>query len=431
MSLIDNFYIGIDDTDSTRGMCTTYIGAVLLERLSRYSTVLEARLVRLNPNIEYKTRGNASICIELVPHSTSDIGRIKAAVLDAVREYSVFKDRKTNPGVVFFSGRVPDDFRAFYNRTMHEVIEINDAEKVLKKHHAEFHKFKNGRGIIGALAAIGNGFGDHTYEIIAYREKEMWGKKRLVEKDSVFEMDRRTFPFTFNNVDGDKILITPNSPCPVLFGIRGENPDILNDAYSMIETGENVKATVIYRTNQCTDAHLEKVRKIADIRPYSSVILKGSVSGGPIIIPGGHVIFELTDGEDHIACAAFEPTGDFRWVVNKLVEGDVVTVYGGVKADVRTINLEKIDVVKLKRLVGEKNPLCEMCGRRMESAGRNQKFRCRRCKTYKTKKIKVDIKRDIEERMYQVPPGAMRHLSKPLVRDGRYLFPVPRFSLGS
>ncbi len=420
---MEPIYIGIDDTDSIDGMCTTYIGAVLLERLSRYSHVLEARLIRLNPNIEHKTRGNASVCIELVPHDIGNVDEIKAAVLDAVKEYSVFEDQKTNPGVVFFSGSVPEDFKAFYNRALHEVIEINDAEEILKKHRAEFHKFKNGRGIIGALAAIGSGQGDHTYEVIAYREEVMWGKKRNVDRDSVFEMDRRTYPLTFNNVDGKDILITPNSPCPVLFGIRGEDPGTLNDAYSMIEPGEKVKRTVIYRTNQCTDAHLEKVKRIADIRPYSSVILKGTVSRRPKVIAGGHVIFELTDGRDHIACAAFEPTGRFRFIVDKLVEGDTVTVCGGVKAGIKagkkpisTINLERMDVVELKKLTQERNPLCDGCGRRMESAGRNQKFRCRKCRTHKTKKIKVDIKRDIEERRYQVQPRAMRHLSKPLVR---------------
>ncbi|MDD3112051.1 MAG: tRNA(Ile2) 2-agmatinylcytidine synthetase, partial [Methanofollis liminatans] len=44
-------FIGIDDTDSPAGMCTTYLGAVLVRRLkSAGLTIRETRLVRLNPN---------------------------------------------------------------------------------------------------------------------------------------------------------------------------------------------------------------------------------------------------------------------------------------------------------------------------------------------------------------------------------------------
>ena len=49
--------IGIDDTDSPAGMCTTYLGAVLARRLIHdHMRVREARLVRLNPNVTFKTR---------------------------------------------------------------------------------------------------------------------------------------------------------------------------------------------------------------------------------------------------------------------------------------------------------------------------------------------------------------------------------------
>ena len=53
-------YLGIDDTDSKLGMCTTYLAAVLAERLSGFGLADYPRLIRLNPNIRYKTRGNAA-----------------------------------------------------------------------------------------------------------------------------------------------------------------------------------------------------------------------------------------------------------------------------------------------------------------------------------------------------------------------------------
>lgn len=408
-------HIGIDDTDSIEGMCTTYLGAVLKDELSKFSTVIESKLVRLNPNIEFKTRGNAGISLRI---KTSQAERAKSMVLDTVKKYAVFEDKNTNPGVVFLEGNVPKEFTSIYRRALHEVVPIKDAEETALEHGAEVHKFKNGRGIVGALSAIGSDLdvSDNTYEIIAYRLSENWGTERKVDRESVVQMDKKTFPLTFNNFDykDARVLITPHSPCPVLFGIRGENPDVLPQAYGMVEPGEPIERNILYNTNQGTDAHLEGINSIAEIRPYSSVILKGVVAGEPKTITGGHVIFPLSDGQSYIDCAAYEPTGDFRWIVRELKPDDEVEVSGGVKSD--TVNLEKIEILKLAEVAREENPLCPSCNTRMESAGKHQGFRCKKCKTSAEAKVKTCIERKLENRTYQVAPSAMRHLSKPLVR---------------
>jgi tRNA(Ile2)-agmatinylcytidine synthase len=409
-------HIGIDDTDSLKGMCTTYIGARLGSELAKFSTIVSLKLIRLNPNIEWKTRGNASISLSI---NTKNKEKAKKTTLAIVKKYSELGEENTNPGVVFLEGAIPRAFTDFYHRTLHGVVSIADAEATARRYGAEIHKFKKGRGIIGALAAIGSKLEDHTHEIIVYRMEKNYGRPRKVDKTSVYEMDARTFPITFNNVDyaSSRILITPHSPCPVLFGIRGENPGILTQALDMIKANEPMQRVALFETNQATDAHLEHAGKISEIKPYSSVILEGRVIKRPKIISGGHVIFSITDGEDRIDCAAYEPTKNFRWVVNKLRAGDSVRVFGGVRAGERlTINLEKLEIVKLEKIYKEKNPVCEKCGKHMKSAGKNQGFRCKRCKTHKDKKIRVEVKRDVEEKLYEVPPAAMRHLSKPLVR---------------
>ena len=49
--------IGIDDTDSVDGMCTTYLTAVLIDQVKELGTIKGMpHLIRLNPNIKYKTR---------------------------------------------------------------------------------------------------------------------------------------------------------------------------------------------------------------------------------------------------------------------------------------------------------------------------------------------------------------------------------------
>lgn len=409
-------YIGIDDTDSKKGMCTTYIGARLADELSKFSEISKLKLVRLNPNIKWKTRGNASVCIGI---ETKRKEKAKDLVLSAVEKYAELRERNTNPGVVFFEGRVPEEFRKIYYKALHGIVPLKEVEKIAKMHEAEVHKFKAGRGIIGAVAAMGSEFEDHTYEIIAYRKKENCGKERKVDMASVLKMDSLTFPLTFNNFDyqQNRVLITPHSPCPVLFGIRGENKEVLTQASDMIRLGEDIERVALFKTNQGTDAHLERVENINDIKPYSSVILKGKVIEDPKTISGGHVIFSISDRHGNIDCAAYEPTKDFRWVVKELKVGDIVKAYGGVRNNGRlTINLEKLEILRLNNAYKEINPTCKKCGKSMKSAGKGQGFRCKRCKTNSQEKIKVKVERQLEEKLYQVPPSAMRHLSKPLVR---------------
>jgi tRNA(Ile2)-agmatinylcytidine synthase len=412
------FLVGIDDTDSQSGMCTTYLGALLAERLSSFCHVEKMRLLRLNPNIKWKTRGNASICLWL---KTSKPNRVRKVVLDTVEENAVFKDPRTNPGVVFYSGAPPTEFTDFYWRSLREIIEISEAHALAEEHGAEVHGYKNRRGVIGALAAVGSELPDKTYELIAYRVRQNWGKKRRVNRDSVLRMNEYTYPLTFNNVDpaSERVLITPSSPCPVLLGIRGENEEVLRRAYNMLVIDEPVMGSVIYETNQGTDAHIRSVKNVDDVSAGSSVALRGVVSAEPRVIKGGHVVFSVSDGTRSIDCAAYEPTRDFRRVVASLMPGDEVVVYGGVRMNTRaTINLEKIKILRLREVYEERNPLCGVCGRRMESAGKNQGLRCRRCGTRAEAKERVLRNRAISEKFYQVPPGAMRHLSMPLVRTG-------------
>jgi|Deesub1362B_J571_1020462.scaffolds.fasta_scaffold03848_6 tRNA(Ile2)-agmatinylcytidine synthase len=407
-------HIGIDDTDSAKhGMCTTYIGALLIKRLAKVGEVEEAKLVRLNPNIKYKTRGNAAVALAV---RTKKVEEAKRIAKRAVEEFAVFDDANTNPGIVFYEGKPPKEFNDFYHRALHNVVEIDEAERLLKAYGAEYVKYKLGRGIVGALAAIGAELSQATYEYIAYRTRQRWGTPRNLDVASVLKMDAHTFPLTFNNFDyrERRMLIAPHTPCPVLFGIRGTSAQVVEEAAKMVLPGEEIALSVIYKTNQGTDAHLQEVSRVAEVEPFSSVILTGEVASAPRVIPGGHIFFQLRDayGEE-ITCAAYEPTKQFRNVVRALIPGDRVKVYGGVDES-KTINLEKLEVLKLKR---ERlaNPRCEKCGKRMESAGRGQGYRCRRCKTKAKEKVKEKLERSIEEKLYSVPPIAMRHLSKPLV----------------
>jgi len=409
--------IGIDDTDSKDGMCTTYLTAVLIEKLKKYGTQSGyPLLVRLNPNIRYKTRGNASLAFSIELNDNEDAGEVKRSVISAVEDMAIFSDENTNPGVVFIERTTPqmqDDLFLFSMRAVQDVLEIHEALELLERHGISHRGYKNKRGLIGALAAAGFALchlPDYTFELIAYREKERWGTPRQVDENSVW--DAASTPDTWDTVDYEnkRIVFAPHSPDPILFGIRGESEGAVRQAFSMVKS-EPIERHIVYKTNQNTDMHLIPAR-ISDVRNCRSYIIDGRISKPPGTIKGGHVIFELSDGSKTLECAAFEPTKGFRNIIRQLRTGDEVMVCGSVKDD--TLNLEKIRIICLNTHE-LRNPLC--CGKRMKSMGRGQGYRCEKCGSKREEPVTEIVQRDISPGFYEVPPSARRHLAKPLVRS--------------
>ena len=419
-------HIGIDDTDSKEGMCTTYVGAVAIKRLEALGVRLNGypRLIRLNPNWKLKTRGNCSIAFTVSPKNLQ-IPLIKETVLRTVEELAELHVETTNPGVVFYQGeKIKSAMKYFSKKVIQDIVTIEEAEALAQRVGAEVHKFKLGRGIIGALAAIGNTLErDWTFELIAYRVPENRGTLRKVDASSVGEMDAKTYPHTFDNLDPAtrEVRITPHTPCPILYGIRGESPEAVKKAHDIVRASEPIEQITIFKTNQGTDEHLQ-MAKIVDAMPNLSVITDGVICKAPRIITGGHVILRIKDGTGEIDCAAYEPTRQFREEVKKLIAGDRLRVYGGIKEKPElplTVNLEKVEVLELAPLPKKENPKCPRCGKRMKSEGKGKGYSCKKCRTKAptgSAKI-VLLKRGIEKGRFEVPPRARRHLARPLVRE--------------
>ena len=173
----------------------------------------------------WKTRGNGALCLRFTYDAEFE-DEIKETAIDLWEEHSAVKEKGTDPGIVFYqNSEIPAELKAFSKKTETSIVTLKEAMALIKKLGAEALGFNSCRGIIGALAAIGETLdGDHTYELIAYRTPENLGTKRRVDEASIFEMDKQTQPYTFNNVDTEKgrVIITPRGPDPILFGIRGE-----------------------------------------------------------------------------------------------------------------------------------------------------------------------------------------------------------------
>ncbi len=423
-------HIGLDDTDSKKGGCTTYLTAVLIDKLEKFNVqfIDYPFLIRLNPNVPWKTRGNGALCLRFT-YPTEFETQIKTTATELWEEHSAIKERGTDPGIVFYqNNEIPTELQAFAKKAETTIVTLREAMALIKNLGAEAAGFNTCRGIIGALAAIGETLeGDYTYELIAYRKPENLGAKRRVDEASIFEMDRLTLPYTFNNVDSEKnrVIITPRGPDPILFGIRGESAGIVKKAFEIIKPLEPVERWVIFRSNQGTDAHLKTVKALRDLEPYSSFIVKGIVSQNPRVVPLRHVIFSIKDDSAEVDCAAYEPTGDLRKIARDLVVGDSVEVYGAVhKATVTnplTINLEKINIIKIMPHVIYENPLCPNCSKRLKSMGKGQGFRCEKCnvKYADLKKNPLALTRTIKEGLHFTSTRSQRHLTKPFRRYGQ------------
>jgi len=400
--------IGIDDTDSPQGMCTTYLGAVLARRLiHEHMQVREARLVRLNPNVTFKTRGNAAIMLDV----KGDPDCAFAIACTLVEELADFSCENTNPGVVVVDAPLDP---AFYEQAVTNFCEIDEAVAILDAAGARYRGWKNRRGLIGATAAVASSLPDKTSEILVYREPGRFGTPRTVERQSLFDAEAATFPHTWDTVDGtnDVVVCVPHTPDPVLFGIRGESPRWVMTARQMIRS-EPPGIEQIWVTNQGTDAHLLDAHSDS-LREGLSYRVRGIVDTAPETGTGGHVSFTLRDGDRIVRCMAYEPTKNFRQMIRQLVRGDDVRVCGSYKKE--SINLEKIQVIALANTTTIRPPVCTSCTKRMTSDGKGKGWKCKKCGARADIPEVREIPRTLKPGWYEVPPTARRHLARPLCR---------------
>lgn len=428
-------HLAFDDTDSPDGMCTTYLTTLMIEALGQWDLIGLPRLVRLNPNVPWKTRGNAAVCLSFgtgtgrrrlcgsiggheimaydrgAPADPNEILPIAAAVLEAHAEFSC---GNTNPGIVCASIRPS---QALYWNAVRGLVSLSDIEAQLEAMGALWKKYKNGRGVIGASAAMSWRPHDRSWEVIAYRSAERIGTRRDIDPESVAEMDQTT-KHTFNNYDYESghIAIAPASPCPVLFGIRGDSPEELLLAREMIRA-EAPASWLLYLTNQGTDDHISP-RRVRELGACLSAKLTAEVVAEPRVIEGGHVIVRVADGQE-IDAMFYEPSGVLRIAARALMPGDRVTLFGSYRESPRGLNVEKMQVLEAPAATMKaRNPLCPDCEKRMGSMGSGEGFRCKICGRHAPAADAeyAEVERAVNRGWYEPPVASRRHLYKPVRR---------------
>jgi len=416
-------HVGFDDTDSPKGMCTTFLAYKIVDYLKKQDLEFLdfPRLIRFNPNIPWKTRGNGAVSLKIKAKNTK---KIKNKIKNFVYKYSDTKNG-ANPGLVFYeSPTIPSGLTEFSELALWQLINRKKAKKFAEKNNLEIFYKGNGQGLVGAIGAIGYRFNDHTLELLTYRKPPKFGKKRILSSQSVKEMQNKTFPYTFNSFDTKKsrVLITPHGPDPVFYGVRGERIDSLLHATKILSTKEKLAGHMVFKSNQGTGDHLKNVLTKTTLKPYASGTVKGIVSSTPKIGKGGHVFFSINFNDNQLQCAVYKPTG-LNSVALDLIKGDKVCVGGGLrkasKNHSRVLNLEFLEIIKLAKNFVKSNPLCVKCNKKMKSKGKNQEYKCVKCGKSSKSKTLIEIPRKIQEKRYIPEISAHRHLTRPQIRVGK------------
>ena len=413
-------HIGLDDLDSPLGQCTTYVTFLLAKRIieKKLAVFLDyPYLVRLNPNVPFKTRGNGATSLHLEARENS-YAEVEEEVIKVVEE-NAERHGKTQPTAVIVRGEIPGTARKVYMRALRELVPRRYVEELVSATpQIKVYPDAGRRGLVGALAAVGAyPLREYTYELLAYRDPSQRVPERGLREEFFIEIDRKYRPTVFATYDYSekRVLAVPHGPDPVLFGIRALDPRPLEEL--LVELSATTRHSyVIYKTNQATNAHLTAQKPIAMVRPYDSVLVEGEVHTKPEILPGGHVKLVLKDQTGSMQVMVYRETGRLNRVSRMLRPKDRIVVGGGaVPRKGLTLNAEQILVKHVEPTKVAKNPKCPRCGATMKSAGRGKGFKCPKCgfRDPHASKTVVYLQRRLEPGLYVASPRAYRHLTKP------------------
>ncbi|MEM1623435.1 MAG: tRNA(Ile)(2)-agmatinylcytidine synthase [Sulfolobales archaeon] len=417
--------IGIDSVDSQYGGCTTHVLYRIFKRLVEngyIESVLDyPYLVRLNPSIPHKTRGNGAVAINLELKKKVSLNTLIDEVTSVIVEYiSGIHGDLSRVCAVIVPYELSGYFNDIYMKALTDFVHLDYVNNFIKPIEDKVVlPFGLNKGCVGALAALGWDRSKCTYELLIYRrtvshteiDREMFDSKFLAELDSLEEYR------TFCNYDYEsgRVVSVPHGPDPVLLGIRGLDPDKLVKAFSFLKPSEIVEGWCVFKTNQATGAHMIP-RTSYELKPFRTGCLTGLVERVSIR-PGGDVVISLTDGFGEIDAAVFKESGLTRYA-HRLTSGDIIRVCGSIKLwdNLRPVlHVELLEIIDLVDKYLKFNPRCPKCGARMKSSGRNKGYKCLKC-GFKTRDLlpeTLKLHRGISTGLYLPTCKSVKHLGIP------------------
>lgn len=409
------FRVGIDSTDSPLGGCTTWTAMRLMEDLRLIDPDINfigyPRLIRLNPNVPNKTRGNAAVNFNFESKLDKNVlfkvcrSRIEQDTL----MYSINDDKL--PGLAILINDTPNT--TLYWQAMQNILTLEEAKKLLI---VDYVWPENSLGLIGALSSISADLSwDRTFELLSYRNAMNFGKPRIIDVNNLRRISDQ-FGSTFSSIVGKRELIAPSGPDPVYCGIRGDEPDDLVRFFDKLIKKEEIDKYIIFETNQGTDAHVK--RSANKIKLYHVISSEAVVISNPEILQGSHVKIAIRLNSEIISALVFEPTKELAKKSKFLQPGDLIYIHGSINDNKNelVLNVEHIEILDLNSYKSS-SPYCSLCNKKMTSAGFLSGYKCKSCnfKCYNIKRLAVRRSLRTGEKIYSAI-SAQRHLTRPLTR---------------
>lgn len=410
-------WVGLDDTDSLAGGCTTWDMHLLLCAIEvgagegSWRLSGPPRLVRLWPHAPRRTRGNAALAayIEVEGDSVEEFN----ALLDDwfelrfghLRGQSQRTDGQDSaPVLVHTLTCLPEDW---YWSAVRGLVDVSARMRELEAiEGVSVWSVTRLDGVVGATSAIAwPARDDWTWEATAWRQEEAIGSVRIVPGEAVEKMASH-FPDTILNRDPNAghSLITPRSPCPVLYGIRSESHDQAAAAHTWLQDQPHVEQAIacrVHHTNQATGDHLLGI---------DSGVLIEQVRSGRRGHASGRV--RTTTGSDVLV--AFAEGGPVNRLFRSAEVGDRL-IWAGLPSPDGSVHLEQLQMAE----AGPRDlsrPVCA-CGRRLKRKGRGQPLSCRLCGNSERSHWVGHIGGASD--WVEPPPSQRRHLARPLTRSPR------------
>jgi tRNA(Ile2)-agmatinylcytidine synthase len=238
-------FLAFDDTDSTKGMCTTFLATEMVRAIDLDHRPSDGWCGLTQPCLEDERE--RCMCIRFGK------GKASGGWWGASKKQSFLRRRRSRRYRQPFR---PEPFLREWSASRRRPARADPDppsptiyRQAVRSGHREGtvegswsasgpdESVGGGRGVIGATAAMSWVPHDRTYEVLAYRKREYWGSQRRIVKEDVKLLDER-FPSTFNNYDhdADTVAIAPHSPCPILLGIRGDDPEDLPLAMASVRS---------------------------------------------------------------------------------------------------------------------------------------------------------------------------------------------------
>ncbi|RZP11111.1 MAG: DUF1743 domain-containing protein, partial [Candidatus Poseidoniales archaeon] len=321
--------IGLDDTDHPLSGCTTSTFDKLLSLLNTRIpgiSINQRGLVRLWPFAVRRTRGNGALCakVSIPQNCDAEFRRLCREWFKGVLEEVANHPSSTTPAspVLLVSEKnLPEKW---YWEAVTGHVELKSRLAEIQAEGCWMLSGEHQWGAIGASAAMSwEPASSSTWELIAWRNRQMIGRPRKITSEAVRMMEVNN-PLTFVNRDPTgRGLIAPRTPCPVLYGIRGATTECVEQAHHWMQSRSDVEQSIrwaVHKTNQLSDDHL-------------GVVSHGTVISRPEETKGAHSNLSVIFQGQRLNLVAFCEGGPVNRLLRRLQIGDRVAWLGLIAPD--------------------------------------------------------------------------------------------------